>query len=53
MIFNILTAVLVVLKLMGLITISWFLVFLPTIFVFSVMGFLLWCATTDKLKERE
>ncbi len=53
MIFNLLTAVLVVLKLMGLITISWFLVFLPTIVVLSVMGFLLWYATKAKLKERK
>ena len=42
MIFNLLTAVLVVLKLLGLITISWFLVFLPTVIVVSVLGFLLW-----------
>jgi hypothetical protein len=45
MIFNLLTAVLVVLKLMGLITISWFLVFLPTVIVLSVLGFLLWYGT--------
>ena len=45
MIFNLLTAVLVVLKLLGLITISWFLVFLPTIIVLSVLGFLLWYGT--------
>ena len=42
MIFNLLTAVLVILKLMGLITIGWFLVFLPTIIVLIVLGFILW-----------
>ena len=45
MILNLLTAVLVVLKLLGLITISWFLVFLPTVIVLSVLGFLLWYGT--------
>ena len=45
MILNLLTAVLVVLKLMGLITIGWFFVFLPTIIVLSVLGFLLWYGT--------
>jgi hypothetical protein len=33
MIFHVLTAVLVVLKLMELVTINWFLVFLPTVVV--------------------
>jgi hypothetical protein len=42
MIFNLLTAVLIILKLMGLITIGWFLVFLPTIIVLIVLGFILW-----------
>jgi hypothetical protein len=42
MILNLLTAVLVVLKLMGLITIGWFFVFLPTIIVLIVLGFILW-----------
>jgi hypothetical protein len=42
MILNLLTAVLVILKLMGLITIGWFFVFLPTIIVLIVLGFILW-----------
>jgi hypothetical protein len=45
MILNLLTAVLVILKLTGLITIGWFFVFLPTIIALSVLGFLLWYAT--------
>jgi hypothetical protein len=44
MIFHLLTAVLIVLKLMGLITIGWFFVFLPTIIVLIVVGFILWAA---------
>lgn len=38
MIFHVLTAVLVVLKLMELVTIDWFLVFLPTVVVVLLIG---------------
>lgn len=41
MILHTLTAVLIVLKLMELITIGWFLVFLPTIFSFSLVFILM------------
>jgi hypothetical protein len=37
MIFNLLTAVLIVLKLLGFITISWFLVFLPTVIMLLLL----------------
>ena len=44
MIFNLLTAVLIVLKLMGLIAISWFVVFLPSLLVlaFFMFVFVIW-----------
>jgi hypothetical protein len=47
MMFNLLTAVLIVLKLLGLITIGWFLVFLPTIIVFTLFSVLaiVWCVS--------